>query len=588
MSHPDLGAFWSENKERIRQALPRGISELGQVLQSAAEACELDQVVEDRYIRWQNAEGQPLVVFAVVADPRDLDAVADVYARARTWLPAVIAIFVHQWTDGEGNWDVFAIGPRRAMRHCDRIYGTETVQERGPQLREDLYNLFACGRDFPPPGQAEWAELLSGPADGVTERLGALAARYDCTQTGEDCVVQWFDASGRLEVQFFLLPDPEEIDTYVGVYQRIQQTRCPVSFVFVKGDQPRLYDIFRLSARSYLEHHNQVKARLRLELTGEGKILEALRWAPRWASHVGCLKGCLDYLGCEVSDAWLFGATGHAFVLNIAPGLCPSGPTDWDTSGFVRLGRNLGYRVESVDVYCPNESDRRDAQERAWDHVRHRIDEGLPCYGWELDIPEYYVIFGYDKTGYYVSGPNCDEGAGPIPWRNLGTSQIGVVLVASVRPAEPATPRQTVRDALSYALDIGHNRVKWTDRAGGLDGYAAWMEAMEAGTAGRFGLGYNAAVWAESRKFAVLFLREALQRLDANLRPMFERAISEYEKVAQSLRTVSDAYPFLECRSQLVKTDTHALDAAEALKRARQAEALGLDVLAELVAKLNG
>ncbi|MBN1360087.1 MAG: hypothetical protein JW993_05825 [Sedimentisphaerales bacterium] len=587
MSCPDLGAFWTENKERIAKALPRGVDELAKIFRAGADACGLHQVVEGRCIHWRTVDTQPVVIFAFVPDARDLDGVADVYVQARECLPALTVVFVHQWTDGEGNWDVFAIGPRRAMRHCDRIYGTKTVQERGPQLREDLYHLFACDRDFPEPGQAEWAELLAGPADGITGQLGALVARHDCTQIVGNGSVQWLAAQGRLEAQFFILPDPEQIGAFMDIYEQIRETDCPISFVLVKGDEPRSYDIFRLSARSYLEHQNQVKGRLRLEVRGEGKMLEGLRWAPRWTSHVGCIKGCLDYLGCEVSDAWLFGATGHAFVVNISPGLCPSGPTDWDTAGFLRLGRNVGYQIESVDRYCPEKSDRREAQERAWDHVRRSIDDGLPCYGWELDIPEYYVIFGYDKTGYYISGPGCDEGAGPIPWQNLGTSEIGVVFVASVRRTEPADTRQSVRQAFSYALDLGHNRRKWTDRVGGLQGYDLWIETLAQGHADRFGLGYNAAVWAECRRFAVEFLREVRQRFDDGLHALFDAATAQYEIVAQNLKAVSAACPFRECGSQHVKVDSRALDAVEALKRARDAEASGLDILADLIGALE-
>jgi len=588
MSRPDLQTFWSENKEKIGRALPQGVDELAGILQTGAAALDLVQEVVGRYVHWKTRDDKLALVFGVVPDPRDLDAVLDAYVHAKQERPALMALFVHQWTDGEGNWDAFVITPQRAMEHADRIGGSDTVQERGPALREDLYMLFACDRQFPEPGAEEWAEILAGPVEGITEHLGRLAAAYGCTQTVGDHIAQWANSDGQLEAQFFILPDPEEIDAYIGIYRQIRESRCPMSFVFVKCDEPRKYDIFRLSARSYLEHHNQVKGRLRLEMTGEGKVLEGLLWAPRWASHVGCIKGCLNYLDIEVSNAWLFGATGHAFVLNISPGLCPSGPTDWDTSGFLRLGRNLGYRVESVDVYCPGKRDLRDAQERAWDHVRRSIDEGLPCYGWEIDIPEYYVIYGYDKTGYYISGPGCDEGAGPIPWRNLGKSEIGVVLVANVRRTEPADVRQTVRDALSSALDLGHNRRKWTDRTGGLDGYTVWIEAMKEGKAGRFGLGYNAAVWAESRKFAVEFLREARQRLPDDLHPLSDRAIAQYEIVARNLKSVSDTYPFRECKDERVKPDDRALAAAQALTEARQAEAAGLDIFAELLSNLDG
>ncbi|MHC4435077.1 MAG: hypothetical protein ACYTBS_24850, partial [Planctomycetota bacterium] len=313
------------------------------------------------------------------------------------------------------------------------------------------------------------------------------------------------------------------------------------------------------------------------------KQLQNLRWVPRWASHVGCIKGCLNYLGVDVSDAWLFGATGHAFVLNISPGLCPSGPTDWDTSRFLSLGSNIGYVVETVDEYCPRQArDLLKAQERAWAHVRSAIDNGYPCYGWELDIPEYFVVYGYDETGYYISGPESDTGKGPMPWQDLGRSEICSVLVSSLTPTAPADAAKTVRDALTCALDLANNRRKWTDRTGGLAGYDEWIRAMEAGIADRFGLGYNAAVWAESRRFAVDFLAEARGRLDDGLGPLFDAAIEHYSRVAASLKFVSDTYPFKECECERVAIDDSSGAAVEALTRAREAEAAGLELLAQL------
>jgi len=79
------------------------------------------------------------------------------------------------------------------------------------------------------------------------------------------------------------------------------------------------------------------------------KELEGLRWTPKWVSHLGCVKGCLDFLGVPASDAWLFGATGHAFVLNIHEAVCPSGPTAWNAEVVRRLGRNVGYETYGLN-----------------------------------------------------------------------------------------------------------------------------------------------------------------------------------------------------------------------------------------------
>jgi hypothetical protein len=218
MSCPDLGMFWGQNKQRIGEALPHGIDELAKVFQSGADAFELCQTVEGPYIHWQTPEGQHAVTFAVVPDPRDLNAVLDVYVQAKQRQPALMAVFVHQWSDGEDNWDAFVITPQRAMQHADRISGSDTVLERGPALREDLYTLFACDRNFPEPGREEWAELLAGPVEGIRDQLGRLADNHGCTQVLRDDVVQWVNAEGRIEAQFFVLPDPKGIDAFICMY----------------------------------------------------------------------------------------------------------------------------------------------------------------------------------------------------------------------------------------------------------------------------------------------------------------------------------------------------------------------------------
>jgi len=80
------------------------------------------------------------------------------------------------------------------------------------------------------------------------------------------------------------------------------------------------------------------------------KTLDGLRWKPKWVSYLGCLQGCLEYLGAEVSDSRLFGLSGQAFVINIHEQLCPSGPTAWNTFRIRELSQNVGCVIEQVAV----------------------------------------------------------------------------------------------------------------------------------------------------------------------------------------------------------------------------------------------
>ena len=112
--------------------------------------------------------------------------------------------------------------------------------------------------------------------------------------------------------------------------------------------------------------------------------IEGLRWQPRWVSHFGCVKGCLDHLGVDMSWGWLYGGTGHALVINIHEVVCPSGPTAWNTEMLFRLAPNLGYTVESVMAH-KSQPEFASKQEEAWAFVRQCIDDGIPCYGWEKE-----------------------------------------------------------------------------------------------------------------------------------------------------------------------------------------------------------
>jgi len=320
------------------------------------------------------------------------------------------------------------------------------------------------------------------------------------------------------------------------------------------------------------------------------KQLENLRWAPRWVSHLGCVKGCLDYLGLDISDAWLFGGTGHAFIMNVHDVVCPSGPTAWMTEMLFKLGRNLGYQIDGV-VGWRGDGDLGAFQRRAWEHVRSALDEGQPCYGWELEIPEYYVVYGYTDDGYYFSGPGCDEGRGPKPWEELGSTDIGVVEMYSVKPGAAADDSQTVAQALSFALEHASSPDKWifAGYKAGLAGYDNWICAVEGGTANGLGMAYNAAVWAECRRYALQFLREAQERIGGQTEALLDEAIGHYQAVSRSLDKVSEAYPFSpQLSNDPITADARSSTAVEALRTAREAEASGLHILARIAAKLGG
>jgi beta-lactamase regulating signal transducer with metallopeptidase domain len=313
------------------------------------------------------------------------------------------------------------------------------------------------------------------------------------------------------------------------------------------------------------------------------KQLESFRWKPMWNSHVASMKAAADELGVEVSVPWLYGTTGYAFLINVHEAMCPS---SWHVVNVPVKERVAGAGLDVEYLTDPvHTCDRKpEMQQRAWDGVRKAIDAGRPCYGYDFDVGDYYAVYGYDDVGYYYSGPQCIEGKGPLPWQDYGvTNMIGIIYMLSVGKGSPGDDVAVVRDALVLALQEAQRLEGASELYRcGLAGYDQWIQSLETGKAEGFGTSYNAQTYAESRKNAVEFLKEARARLNGKVDVDFDTAIAQYEAVAENLRIVAEVFPFIGHKPEHIQDKKRVAKAVEALKAARAAEEKGLRALAAL------
>lgn len=320
------------------------------------------------------------------------------------------------------------------------------------------------------------------------------------------------------------------------------------------------------------------------------KVLAALKWEPRWMSEMGCLLGCLNYLPVDASCAWVYGVSGVAFTMNIHGTLCPSGPTAWDKGRVYALVKNLGCRLEGV-VASKSDRDIDEKRRQAWELIKAAIDDNVPCYGWELDVPEYYVIKGYSKEGYVFNG--CTKADEVKPWRSLADSGIGMLDVLIVRKSVPPDDKTAVREALSFAIEYSRTGGSFSSKEyeGGLGAYDLWMESLGANKADASGAAYNAQVWAECREAAPVFLEEAKARLGKELGPVFDEAIGHYRVTAARMTELAKTFPFRGVSEEDMKRNfldgARRARAAELLSEAKTAEEEGLVALERLVAALE-
>lgn len=316
------------------------------------------------------------------------------------------------------------------------------------------------------------------------------------------------------------------------------------------------------------------------------KMLENLDWDCKWVSELGCIKGCLNHLGISASDAWVYGASGHAFIINMHDEMCPSGPTAWNSEGMLKLVENVGCKIESVHSH-KQAPDFEEKKKLAWEFTKQAIDAGFPCFGWELAIPEYYVVYGYDDERYLFKGPAMNPETKPKPWHELGEAETCVLYVSKVKPGQAKDDSVIVKEALAFAVEHASDPKKWTfpKYTTGPGAFDNWARALESEEASGFGAAYNAQVWHECRHLAVEFLKEAKERLaNPALDPLFDVAAGSYDIVRKNLKEVAEVFPFLSFDPGHIKDASRREKAAAALKRCREAESEGLETL-EKIAK---
>jgi hypothetical protein len=243
---------------------------------------------------------------------------------------------------------------------------------------------------------------------------------------------------------------------------------------------------------------------------------------------MGVVKAVLDYYHLDSSEAWAFGGSGHAFLINIHEHICPSGPYCWKYDGFQRLLRNLGLEMTDLGFFHKGST----PEERAAVELKLKqsLDAGIPC---SLANMEHQVISGYDDKAFFTAQPwgDCCGGFPPATltfgtWPELkDETHVNFFTFGKLAPADDKT---IVRDSLRYALDLFRCPEKHGFEHYGIgpSAYENWTRAVaEHGSS--HGNCWNGTVWSECRAMASGYFSEVGQK---------------FQPVAGQTRELSNAY----------------------------------------------
>jgi hypothetical protein len=205
----------------------------------------------------------------------------------------------------------------------------------------------------------------------------------------------------------------------------------------------------------------------------------------------------------------------------------------------------------------------------------------MPCFGFDLAGPEYYVVNGYNDDGYWFSGgASAFQMMKPRKLNELGDS-VGLLEMYSVRLGEAADDTRAIRESIEFVLKQSKNNTE------GTHGFENWIKALETGTASTIGTALNAGCWAECRAFGVQFLKEAKERVGGKTNKLFDEAAGHYDTERESLQKVSGLFPIhLNIAFEPIKNAELSQKAIEHLNNAGKAEEAGLKSLEKLYSEL--
>jgi predicted transcriptional regulator YdeE len=296
----------------------------------------------------------------------------------------------------------------------------------------------------------------------------------------------------------------------------------------------------------------------------------------------------------DISLVDVMAYTGHAFRINIREdNVDVAGPTAWDwgpvlTEGLLNLGFRASYLGEPN--YTPPTPE---LLEKAIEKVQRSVDCGLPVIAWDLFIPEFGVIFGYDDEKMEFHAKDVSR-EGVLSYHKLGRGKVGELFVLTLDECFEIDKKTALAGALKMITKharFRYHRYPEPPYQNGLAGFDAWINAFRRGTVDMFGNAYNAALICDSRAYGVKFLQElqlkwnGTSHEEQQISQLAGAAAEHYRAVFDALVELPKLYPFPQGGNPNVSTN--AAYSIAVLERAKASEERGVETLEQMLAVLR-
>lgn len=205
----------------------------------------------------------------------------------------------------------------------------------------------------------------------------------------------------------------------------------------------------------------------------------------------GYLFSFAKSLSCAVKNSpWaeyaedIIATSGFAFRMWVSADLCASATSIWQFDMQKPWVENGGLSCDYVGRYWGQDDIEEERRLQAIANIKKSIDNGIPAVSWDIGVPEWGLITGYDDETQMFNVlaindfGNSDNGGAQMPYDQLGKREIPILSVLTVTGKTEKSAESILLDTKKLA--VSHLKgEEWCDNAKGLEAYPALIRHFE-------------------------------------------------------------------------------------------------------------
>lgn len=214
----------------------------------------------------------------------------------------------------------------------------------------------------------------------------------------------------------------------------------------------------------------------KLDITWDNGITDSTGYLFSFAKSLAAAVKNSPY--SEIAED-IIATSGFSFRMWVSKeSLCPSGTSIWSFDEQKPWVENGGLTCKYVGRYWDQDDIEEQKRLEAINIIKESIDSGIATVSWDIGVPEWGLIIGYDDETRMFSTLSVASGAGVMEYDTLGKRELPILSVLTVT-GQTAKSRKTILED-TIKLAVSHlNGEEWCENAKGLGAYPELIKYFE-------------------------------------------------------------------------------------------------------------